>query len=139
VALGYDTGDRFLSEQAAIGIEGDKNMVERAKLNALRNNLTNTEFYYSNLFEPAVGATWMQTTYDKILLDPPRTGAIEIISTFPQLKPKRIVYVSCNPATLARDAGELVNNQGFRLVKAGVMDMFPHTKDVESIALFVRE
>ena len=121
-----------------VGVEGDKNMVERARENAKLNNIKNTEFYFANLFEPDTSMPWMQKTYTKILLDPPRTGAIEIHPQIAKWSPSIIVYVSCNPATLARDAGELVNNHGYTLVKAGVMDMFPHTKHVESIAVFTR-
>jgi 23S rRNA (uracil1939-C5)-methyltransferase len=80
----------------------------------------------------------MQHSYDKILLDPPRSGALEIIQALDFKQTKSIVYVSCNPATLARDAGILVNEKGFKLVQAGVMDMFPHTAHVESMALFER-
>jgi 23S rRNA (uracil1939-C5)-methyltransferase len=80
----------------------------------------------------------MKQQYDRILLDPPRSGAKEVIEQFGKLKAKRIVYVSCHPGTLARDADELVNKQGFRLIGAGVMDMFPHTAHVESIAVFER-
>jgi 23S rRNA (uracil1939-C5)-methyltransferase len=120
------------------GIEGDKNMVQKARNNAELNNIKNTEFYYSNLFEPDMSMPWMQKKYDKVLLDPPRTGAIEILPMMVKWQPKIIVYVSCNPATLARDAGELVNKYGYKLIKAGVMDMFPHTKHVESIAVFTK-
>jgi 23S rRNA (uracil1939-C5)-methyltransferase len=120
------------------GIEGDKNMVERAKQNAIENAIINAEFYVSNLFEPTPDVKWMQQSYNKVVLDPPRTGAFEIIQQISQWRPSTIVYVSCNPSTLARDAGELVHGQGYRLVKTGVMDMFPHTKHVESIALFIR-
>ncbi|HBE91515.1 MAG TPA: 23S rRNA (uracil(1939)-C(5))-methyltransferase, partial [Gammaproteobacteria bacterium] len=80
--------------------------------------------------------TWLHRKWDRILLDPPRSGAIEVISRLPELEPKRIVYVSCNPATLARDAAVLVNEHGYALSAAGVMDMFPHTNHVESIAVF---
>ncbi len=121
--------------KTVVGIEGDQQLVRRALENAQHNNITNAQFYAANLAEPNVAVSWMQQKYHKILLDPPRTGALEIIKHFPQLQAKKIVYVSCNPATLARDAGELAK-QGYRLIKAGVMDMFPHTKHVESIALF---
>jgi 23S rRNA (uracil1939-C5)-methyltransferase len=124
--------------KTVVGVEGDKNMVERARQNAKINNITNAEFYFANLFEPDTSMPWMQKKYSKILLDPPRTGAIEILPQIAKWAPSIIVYVSCNPATLARDAGELVNNHGYTLVKAGVMDMFPHTKHVESIAVFTR-
>lgn len=124
--------------KTVVGIEGDQQLVQRAQQNAQQNNITNAQFYAANLAEPNLSVSWMQQKYHKILLDPPRTGAIEIIKHFPQLQAKKIVYVSCNPATLARDAGELAK-QGYLLIKAGVMDMFPHTKHVESIALFSRD
>ncbi len=124
--------------KSVVGVEGDKNMVERARQNAKLNNIINAEFYFANLFEPDVSMPWMQKKYPKILLDPPRTGAIEILPHISKWSPNIIVYVSCNPATLARDAGELVNNYGYKLVKVGVMDMFPHTKHVESIAVFTK-
>jgi 23S rRNA (uracil1939-C5)-methyltransferase len=119
------------------GIEGSLEMVTRGQENALHNQLENTEFHVANLAAiPRVMPNWMQKKYNKILLDPPRTGAKEILPLFPKFAPKRIVYVSCNPATLARDAGELVHNQGFKLKKVGVINMFPHTSHIEAIALF---
>ncbi|MDO8955115.1 MAG: 23S rRNA (uracil(1939)-C(5))-methyltransferase RlmD [Gammaproteobacteria bacterium] len=121
-----------------VGVEGDAKMTERAGLNAKRNQLDNVEFFAANLFEDVSKQDFMQQTYDKILLDPPRAGAEQIILQLGALKAKRIVYISCNPATLARDAGILVNKLGYKLEQAGVMDMFPHTSHVESIALFTK-
>lgn len=119
------------------GVEGSQEMVERAQHNAQHNQITNTRFFAANLAEvPAAKPDWMQKKYDKILIDPPRTGAKEIIELFPTFAPQRIVYVSCNPATLARDAGELVHKQGYKLKKVGVINMFPHTSHIEAIALF---
>ena len=118
------------------GVEGDKDLVQSAVNNAARNKIDKVQYYVTNLTEDLSGAPWMQNRYDKILLDPPRSGAHEVVKNIKLLSAKMIVYVSCNPATLARDAGVLVNDQGYRLIKAGVMDMFPHTTHVESIALF---
>ncbi|MFZ5466452.1 MAG: 23S rRNA (uracil(1939)-C(5))-methyltransferase RlmD [Pseudomonadota bacterium] len=119
-----------------VGVEGDEPMVRRGDESARRNGITNTRHFVGNLFEPDPSLPWMQEKYDKILLDPPRAGAMEIMPFLAKMKPKRIVYVSCNPATLARDAGILVNEHRYRLISAGVMDMFPHTAHVESIAVF---
>ncbi len=118
-----------------IGVEGSQEMVNYAKKNAQHNGLYNTDFFAANLMAPVLNAPFMQP-YDKILLDPPRTGAKEIIAYFKQFNAKKIVYVSCNPATLARDANELVNIQGYTLKKAGIINMFPHTSHIEAIALF---
>jgi 23S rRNA (uracil1939-C5)-methyltransferase len=117
------------------GVEGDAKLVERAKDNAHHNDIHNAEFYAADLSQDLAGQPWAKQRFDKILLDPPRTGALEIIKQLSALGAARIVYVSCNPATLARDTQELVQ-QGYTLVSAGVMDMFPHTTHVESIALF---
>jgi 23S rRNA (uracil1939-C5)-methyltransferase len=117
-----------------IGLEGSKALVERARQNALANGLT-VQFEAANLFEPNLAP---YGAFDKLLLDPPREGAIELVKVLPEAWPKRIVYVSCDAATLARDAGVLVNTKGFRLSTAGVVNMFPHTAHVESIALFER-
>ena len=129
-----------LAKRAAtvVGVEGDKTLVDRAEANAQSQGVFNTRYHVANLMETDLLQTWMRSDYSKVLLDPPRSGAAEIIEKLSFDKTERIVYVSCNPATLARDAGILVNKKGFRLVKAGVMDMFPHTGHVESIALFVR-
>lgn len=129
-----------LARKAAqvVGVEGDDAMVVRGRENAEHNGLSNVEFYGADLTQPFDGQPWGVAGFDKILIDPPRSGALEIVSKMTVFKPKRIVYVSCNPATLARDAGEL-KKQGYGLLKAGVMDMFPHTTHVESIAVFEPE
>ena len=124
------------------GVEGDLVMVNRAKQTAKANGIENTDYYACNLMDTEQALRvqpWLKKEYDCILLDPPRSGAKEIIEQFKKLKPKRIVYVSCHPATLARDAGELVNTHGYKLLGAGVMDMFPQTAHVESIAVFERK
>ena len=119
-----------------VGVEGDSVMVRRAKETALANGVENTSYFAFDLTSDAKQESWMKQKYDRILLDPPRSGAKEVIEQFKKLGASRIVYVSCHPGTLARDADELVNNQGYRLLGAGVMDMFPHTAHVESIAVF---
>ena len=121
-----------------VGVEGDEALVQRARDNASLNELDNAEFYAVDLQDEETGGIWLNDRYNKVLLDPPRSGALEIVQKMNKINPERIVYVSCNPSTLARDADELVNHQGYRLVSAGVMDMFPHTAHVESIALFIK-
>lgn len=120
------------------GIEGENNLVERAKQNALYNNIHNADFLRADLMREDALMPILQQRFDKILLDPPRTGALAIVKQLGKTHAKRIVYVSCNPATLARDAAELVQ-QGYCLTHAGILDMFPHTTHVESIAVFTRE
>lgn len=129
-----------LARRAAeiVGVEGDASLVQRARDNAERNGIGNAKFYACNLAEPLEGQPWAREQFSHVLLDPPRSGALEIVSQLPKLGARRIVYVSCHPATLARDAGVLVNEHGYRLKAAGVMDMFPHTAHVESIAVFER-
>ncbi len=122
-----------------VGVEGDAGLVARAKENALRNGLDNAQFHAADLTEDQRGAPWMRRGFDKLLLDPPRSGAIEVLKQLPLRRFARVVYVSCHPGSLARDAGHLVGEAGFRLAAAGVMDMFPHTAHVESIALFERD
>ena len=117
-----------------IGIEGSRALVERGRQNALANGLV-AQFDVGNLFEPNLAP---YGAFDKLLIDPPREGAMELAKALPEDWPRRIVYVSCDAATLARDAGVLVNTKGFRLAAAGVINMFPHTAHVESIALFER-
>ncbi len=119
-----------------VGVEGSGEMVKRGFENARANALENVEFHAANLSADFGGSTWAAQHYDKILLDPPRSGALEIIPVIAAMRARKILYISCNPATLARDAGELVKH-GYRLTRAGVMDMFPHTSHVESIAEFV--
>ncbi len=122
-----------------LGIEGSPELVARARENALRNHLPHARFVVDNLFEmtPEKFASLMH--FDKLLIDPPRSGAIEVVKSLPDSgAPRRIVYVSCDPATLARDAEVLVHVKGYRLEAAGVANMFPHTAHVESIALFTR-
>lgn len=121
-----------------IGVEGGAEAVARAKQNASENGISNVQFHQADLTLNQDASVWANQTYDKVLLDPSRAGAVDILSYAKYWKASRIVYVSCNPSTLARDAGILVHQQGYRLVRAGVMDMFPHTAHVESIALFER-
>lgn len=119
-----------------VGVEGDSGLVSRARENAERNGISNTRYYTANLYESLEKEPWLLETFTKALLDPPRSGAQEVLEHLPKLGIERIIYVSCYPGTLARDAGELVNQHGYKLISAGVMDMFPHTAHVESIALF---
>jgi len=122
-----------------IGIEGSPELVARARENALRNKLPNAHFVVDNLFEMTPEKFATLGHIDKLLIDPPRSGAAELVKSLPESgAPHRIVYVSCDAATLARDAGELCHNKGYRLTAAGVANMFPHTAHVESIALFER-
>jgi 23S rRNA (uracil1939-C5)-methyltransferase len=123
-----------------VGVEGDAGLIARARENAARNGLAaNTEFHTANLADESFAqAPWAQRPYDKVLLDPPRAGAKEALGTAARSGARRIVYVSCHPGSLARDAGVLVHELGFALEAAGVMDMFPHTAHIESIALFVK-
>ncbi|ALO46244.1 23S rRNA (uracil(1939)-C(5))-methyltransferase RlmD [Pseudohongiella spirulinae] len=119
------------------GVEGSDSMLQRAADNASRNNIDNVQFHVADLFTEFDTQSWANGGYNKLLLDPPRSGAIEIVSRINELAPDVIVYVSCNPATLARDAAQLVMS-GYRMTHAGVMDMFPHTGHVESMARFER-
>lgn len=119
-----------------VGVEGSDTMVARAQMNAKANHIPNAEFFCADLEKIDADAKLKNYQFTKVLLDPPRLGALGIVKQIDSLAPQRIVYVSCNPATLARDADILVNQKGYRLLAAGVMDMFPHTAHVESIALF---
>lgn len=117
-----------------IGFEGSRELIERARQNAAANGLV-AQFEVMDLFAPNLAP---YGRFEKFLIDPPRQGAIEIVKSLDDSGPRRIVYVSCDPATLARDAGVLVHAKNFRLVAAGVVNMFPHTAHVESITLFER-
>jgi len=120
-----------------VGVEGSAPLIARAKENAVANGLAERICYHvANLFEttPEKLAGWGR--FDKMLIDPPREGAVELVKAFGEDAPARLVYVSCNPATLARDAAVLVHEKAYRLVAAGIANMFPHTSHVESIALF---
>jgi len=119
-----------------VGVEGDPGLVARARANAARNGVTNAQFYMADLTQDQGDAAWMCEGFDKLLLDPPRSGALDVLKQLPLPQFTRIVYVSCHPGSLARDAGYLVNECGWRLVSAGVMDMFPQTAHVESMAVF---
>jgi 23S rRNA (uracil1939-C5)-methyltransferase len=118
------------------GVEASETLLARARYNAARNGIANADFRPANLYADDV--QWPAVRCDKLLLDPPRQGAIEVLKQMPAERPSRIVYVSCYPATLARDSAYLVHALGYRLAAAGVMDMFPHTSHVESMTLFVR-
>ncbi len=150
--LALDSHDRVLDLFCGIGnfslpmaryaghvsaVEGCPIMAKRVLHNAEHNGLANMDSYVSNLMDPVADAAWWGLGYNKVLLDPPRSGVAECVPWLLDLAPERIVYVSCNPATLARDAGLIVAG-GYRLVKVGVMDMFPHTSHVETMALFMR-
>lgn len=121
-----------------VGIEGDIGLIRRADQNAMKNNIGNVDFHAANLADNSLQAEFMHRDFNKVLIDPPRSGALEIIRQLAFNNVDRIIYISCNPATFARDAGMLVREKGFRLLKAGVMNMFPHTSHIESIALFIR-
>ncbi|HUR40185.1 MAG TPA: 23S rRNA (uracil(1939)-C(5))-methyltransferase RlmD [Verrucomicrobiae bacterium] len=117
-------------------VEGEAGLVERARANASANGLT-ARFVHSDLFKVDPKADWLAAPYDAVLIDPPRAGAQEVLPAVIAARPARVVYVSCHPGTLARDAATLVA-AGWRLARAGVLDMFPHTNHVESMALFER-
>jgi 23S rRNA (uracil1939-C5)-methyltransferase len=122
----------------AVGVEGDASLVEWARRNAAHNGIDNAAFYAADLTRDVLDQPWRAGGYDQILLDPPRSGALELLPIIAALGARRIVYVSCHPATLARDVGELAHRFGYRLIGAGVLDMFPHTTHVESLAVLER-
>ena len=126
---------------SVLGIEGSQELVTQARDNAASNQVDNARFEMIDLFDETV-APWPESErIDKLLIDPPRSGAMAVVKKIGDIslshghRPRRIVYISCNPATLARDCQELVNTQGYRLTHAGVVDMFPHTAHIESIVV----
>ncbi|PIP81111.1 MAG: 23S rRNA (uracil(1939)-C(5))-methyltransferase RlmD [Gammaproteobacteria bacterium CG22_combo_CG10-13_8_21_14_all_40_8] len=121
-----------------VAVEVVETMVNRGYENAKANHIDNVEFYAADLMVDFSDKLWAREGFDKILIDPPRTGALEVCEYLSVFNAKSIVYVSCNPATLARDAG-ILKAKGYQLMKAGVMDMFPQTGHVESIALFQKQ
>jgi 23S rRNA (uracil1939-C5)-methyltransferase len=122
-----------------VGVEGSAPLVRRAQANAQANELANrARFVVADLFEATPVSLEALGAIDKALLDPPREGAIALVKALPAARLSRVVYVSCNPATLARDASVLVHERGFALRKAGIVNLFPHTAHVESVALFTR-
>ena len=120
---------------AVVGVEGSHDMVRRSAYNAEKNSILNVNFHMQDLMQDFSHQSWAKQGFDAILIDPPRAGAEQVMQYLPKFGAKRVVYVSCNPATLARDAS-ILHQHGYRLVKAGVMDMFTHTGHVESITLF---
>lgn len=120
------------------GVEGSADLIAAAQANAQANGIGNVHFDVADLSEDVSTKPWFSERFDAALIDPPRSGALEILPLIAASGARRVVYVSCNPATLARDAAELVRSHGYRLVSAGIADMFPHTAHVESLALFER-
>jgi 23S rRNA (uracil1939-C5)-methyltransferase len=119
-----------------VGVEGEQGLVERARHNARLNDISNAEFHVADLGRaPDPGLPWLRDNYSHVLLDPPRAGAAEVLAAVSRLNPQRVLYISCHPGSLARDLGLLVHEHGMSLVAAGVLDMFPHTTHVESLAL----
>jgi 23S rRNA (uracil1939-C5)-methyltransferase len=130
-----------LARRAAsvVGVEGEAGLIERARSNAARNGIGNATFHVADLsVEPDRGLPWVRGGYDKVLLDPPRAGAREVLSAVAHIAPRRVVYISCHTGSLARDLGILTRDHGYRLRAAGVLDMFPHTTHVESMAVLER-
>jgi len=119
-----------------IGVDFSESLIQCASLNAQHNRSNNAQFIQANLADEASGEFWKRFQPDKVILDPSRSGALEIIRQIPENGPQKIVYISCNPETLARDAACLVNDKGYTLTHAGIIDMFPHTKHIESMLVF---
>jgi len=122
--------------ESVLGIEGDEQLVERAQHNAHKNQLNNVEFKREDLFAVDDQCTWLNQSWDTVVIDPPRAGAREVVELLAKINPEKVLYISCHPGTLARDADILVNSLGYRLEKVCVLNMFPHTGHVETMALF---
>ncbi len=121
-----------------LGVEGETSLTQRAAHNAASNGIDNAEFRVADLATIDGSESWVREGCERMLLDPARSGADQVVGRIELFAPERIVYVSCHPGTLARDAGILVNEKGYRLESAGIIDMFPHTAHVESIAVFTK-
>lgn len=124
------------SAARVLGVEGEKAQVEQGRHNAGKNGIANCEFRQADLAKIDGSEGWLRQNWDRLLLDPARSGAAEIVRVADVIGADRIVYVSCHPGTLARDASTLVHEQGYQLEAAGIIDMFPHTGHVESLAVF---
>lgn len=122
--------------KAVLGVEGEMHQVRRASQNARRNGLENCAFECADLGASDLRPSWFDQSWDRVLIDPPRCGARELVDRMHEIDAQRVVYVSCHPGTLARDAAILVNSAGYRFSVAGIIDMFPHTGHVESVAVF---
>jgi len=123
----------------ALGVEGEEMLVQRARHNAAVNGISNVEFAAADLAREADRSEWLGGRgFTHVLIDPPRAGAREVMPTIARLAPKRVLYISCHPGSLARDVGVLVHDHGFTLCAAGVLDMFAHTTHVESVAVLAR-
>lgn len=124
----------------AVGVEGEKSLVEWAKYNAESNAIDNVEFHQADLTQNTQLMSWrVNYRYNKVLIDPPRAGAADIMPLLKTIKPERICYVSCHGATLARDVSVLVNDYGYRLDTIGAMDMFPQTAHLEAMVLLIKK
>jgi len=138
--LGNFTLPMARKSACVLGIEGDALLVKGAEDNATNNGISNARFESGDLYQESDVAPWGDYAFNKMMIDPPRSGAMEVLKKLDiDTAPERIVYVSCYPSTLARDAAHLVHNLGYRLERACVMDMFPQTSHVESMALFTRD
>ena len=124
------------SARHVLGVESETRLVERARANAVLNGIDNCEFRCADLGKVDGSESWLRNGWDRVLLDPARAGAAAVASAMSRIGASRIVYVSCNPGTLARDAATLVGTAGYALEAAGIIDMFPHTGHVESLAVF---